>query len=794
MTDRPNHPPRLSRRDVIKSGGGVIAASQIAAPGVAGATAQRTPAAAEPIEPAGSRGDRHWPGACYWANRLQDWRRTGDWIECLRGETGMELRSVAVLTRSLGPGGEGVIEADVEMIGDAAADGMAGFLIGVGGGRLHPLAAALAQRGSGKGGGMLALIDAAGRPQFREHVNDQAPLAFAELRPSEASATPIDMRSGAVRLSLRLLPEGERMYTVALSVRQGSGAVSTAVLKGVPADMLVGGVSLVSSPPPQKAGARFRFARVATGGEKVARHGDRAIGPCIAAMHSLKDDVLKLSAHFVALGDDDSTRAELWVRPASGGSWSRAAVAEIGDGLAALFRVTGWKRDRDWAYQLRYALRGRPEPVYTGRIAQDPIDRGSPIVVAMLGCSLSTQFVLEAGIPRYDLPGQRRFGRYEPENFNFPHADINGNAAAHRPDLVFVSGDQYYEGNPTRPTLRTPEAKLDTLYRWHQWLLSFRDLIRDVPTIMLVDDHDVLQGNMWGNGGRPAPDADQNRGGFVRPDIAAMAYRMQCGHNPDPHEPAPADNGIPVFFGAFRYGGVSFAVIEDRKWKTSPVQGSDMDVHRAELLGERQERFLAEWKAMHPGSPKVMLTQSLWGCVQTDPEGAPLLDFDANGYPPLARRRAVTLAKDAGCVMLCGDQHLASLVRLGVDRFDDGPVQFAGPATGTSWQRWFEPSPPLQNRRGDDPNTGNFRDAFGNPIHVMAIANPQISFREYRKHRTGRSQDMQDRALKSEGYGILRIDRDSRRFVFECWKWNGGPSDPGGQYSGWPQTLSFDDV
>lgn len=52
-----------------------------------------------------------------------------------------------------------------------------------------------------------------------------------------------------------------------------------------------------------------------------------------------------------------------------------------------------------------------------------------------------------------------------------------------------------------------------------------------------------------------------------------------------------------------------------------------------------------------------------------------------------------------------------------------------------------------------------------------------------------------DRALKNEGYGILRVDPGARQYTFECWRWDSDPNDPGAQqYPGWPYVLSFDDV
>jgi hypothetical protein len=36
------------------------------------------------------------------------------------------------------------------------------------------------------------------------------------------------------------------------------------------------------------------------------------------------------------------------------------------------------------------------------------------------------------------------------------------------------------------------------LYRRYLWVWAFRDLTREVPTVVLVDDHDVYHPNLWG--------------------------------------------------------------------------------------------------------------------------------------------------------------------------------------------------------------------------------------------------------------------------------------------------------
>jgi len=136
--------------------------------------------------------------------------------------------------------------------------------------------------------------------------------------------------------------------------------------------------------------------------------------------------------------------------------------------------------------------------------------------------------------------------------------------------------------------------------------------------------------------------------------------------------------------------------------------------------------------------------------------------------------------------VLAGDQHLASVVRHGLDTYTDGVVQYTGPAGGSFWQRWFEPADPADH--------GDFKDAFGNKMRVFAVANPKITFEYYRRFKRGRSQALGDRNLKSEGYGIIRIDRTARKFVIECWPWAVDPQAPGAQqFEGWPFTLKFDE-
>jgi len=753
---------------------------------------------------------RTWIGPSFWANRLQDWRLHDGQIECLTGASGDEVRTVAVLTRELVAGAESAhMSVRTGLLDDAGDGGFCGFLVGAGGGALDYRAAALVQKASGAGGGLLCVCETDGAVRFRDHTSEDRPLAFAELpafaatlRRSEPSkpiaGTALRLRSeqpgrGEVVLQLDIVPDPRGRFTVTLTARDPRGsAVAGATREGVEDADLIGGIALVSSPYPGKAGARFWFSDLRTGGKKIAAHPDRVFGPILGTLYSLNESVMKLGVHLAPIGDADPQTMRLEYR-AGGGAWRDGGTARLAPGYVAHFRVENWDSTRDHEYRVVYGDTGSKRGVYAGTIRKDPKDRPT-LSIGLFSCAIATARSLEGGAGEAELPRAELLGRYTAKNVYFPHADLVRNASRHAVDLFVFAGDQLYEGNPTRrDNSLTPT--LDYLYKWHLWLWSFRELTRHTPAVLLVDDHDVYHGNVWGNGGRPAPDRDPNRGGYrCSGDFVNVVQRTQYGHNPDPFDPTPIDQGIGVYYGTFRYGGVSFAIIEDRKFKTAPIQGADLDVHEAELLGPRQEKFLAEWATMPDASaPRVCLTQSLFACVQTSPAGKPLLDFDSNGYPKLARDRAIALLRRARALVLAGDQHLATVVRHGIDSFTDGVLQFAGPAAGTSWQRWFEPVEARPNARAT--HTGDFVDAFGNKVRVLAVANPKVSFKEYRAHRKGRPQGLGDRRLKSEGYGVVRIDHAAREVVIECWPWNVDPQAAGArQFAGWPIRVAFDQI
>lgn len=737
---------------------------------------------------------RTWLAPQYWANRVADWRLTDGRIEALTANAGG--RTVGVLTRQLVVGDSpGALAVRTGTLATGA--GFSGFLVGAGGGALDWRAAALVMAASGQGGGLLATYDSDGQVRFRDHTNETSQFAFAEL-PAATRTGPAPTRTLTedVLLLLEITPDGAGGFTLTLTAqRYDDGTLlSQATRTGVASAALVGGISLISSTTATGSSARHWFRELQSGGPKIAVLAHET-GPVLGTLYSLSGSVLKLSAQFMPIGSADPQRASLQRRAPGTTAWTTVQTVTIGGGYLALFRLTDWDSSKSWEFRVRWAVGTAQQASYTGTIRRDPTTQ-SGLAVAMVDCFIHTHRRLDvqsSGAPKF--PGETFRGLYTTENLYFPYAELVANLRKHNPDVLVALGDQYYENRPTVKNLNP--TLLDVLSRYYLWLWSFAEITRTTPTICLVDDHDVYHPNLWGWSGRAAPDGDYHWGGYLMPaSWVNLVQRIQCSHNPDPYDPTPVLQGITVYYAAFSYGGVSFAVLEDRKFKDITPSGTDQSgaplPPPRQLLGPRQEAFLQAWAGMHPGQPKICLTQTLFASLTTDPNGVVRKDPDTNGAPSPARSTALRLLKNAHAVVLSGDQHLASLVRQGITTFTDGPLQFTAPAAGSAWQRWFEPASPLPNATG--PYTGDVVDPYGNKARVLAVANPKIGFAAVRAAQPG-SEEVGDRALKREGYGIVRVDKGGRTFRLECWPWQTDPTVNGAaQFAGWPYTLRFADA
>ncbi|TXF90328.1 hypothetical protein FUA23_06805 [Neolewinella aurantiaca] len=477
------------------------------------------------------------------------------------------------------------------------------------------------------------------------------------------------------------------------------------------------------------------------------------------ALYTVHESTLKLTAQFYPVRNYEPFSASLQIL--DGGEWETVQEARINyPGYTAQFRVEDWDEELEKLYRVVYA----DKAFYEGIIRKNPVQK-EEIIVAAFSCWSN---VIEHGS---DLPMD----------------DIVNNLERLQPDLLFFAGDQVYDHS-------------NHLGNWLKFGEAFGDLIRNTPTVTIPDDHDIGQGNLWGNGGNKTDTRDGNKGGYYMPvEYIREVERAQTSHLPDPYDPTPIKQGIGVYYTDLKWGGISFAIIEDRKFKSGPKgvltkksypDTRDMDVPGAQLLGKRQLDFLEDWTTdWEDAEMKAVLSATIFANLSTH---SPTLErrnkysHDSNGWPQTGRNKALSVIRKSYACMIAGDQHLGSVVHHGVEEWNDAGYSFAVPAVANFWMRWWLPDEPGKNRRPGAPQyTGEYEDAFHNKMTVHAVANPT------NKDNSEKSDPLHGRAA---GYGIIRFNKQRRETTYECWPRGVDMFAPGSKpYPGWPVTFGQTD-
>ncbi|HEU5457303.1 MAG TPA: twin-arginine translocation signal domain-containing protein [Terracidiphilus sp.] len=811
---------RLSRRSFLKKVGvGALGATALTQQWPAEAEASATGTVFKSRWQQSLR--RPWPGADYWSNPLQDWRVQEGRLECFSpgGDRNVFLLTHEVAARA----GSLAMSVALGKLGNATTtEGFAGFRIGIKNPMNDYRATAVYGRGMNVG------VSADGR------------LFVGELQPS---AVRVDL-SRDLRLQLHAEPSAQG-YRVRLRAADLEGQHAAEMSREVPAEWVTGGVALVCSsgpvkpspapfsaikdfdfyPPDQHAGGTmtFWFKDWTVGGTKIDSFPERAYGPILFTLYTVSRNILKLSAQFAPLGDGEHT-ALLQIRDGAG--WKTIARETIDpDACNALFRVTHWSPMQDTQYRVAFdAQDGDGKTVrhtYEGTILRDPVEK-QKLTVGLLTCIW---------------------------DYGFPHTDFTTNLSRHKPDILLWTGDQIYEpvGGYGAIESRVDELVVPSMHdfqrKWFIFGWSTRDLLRNIPSVCMTDDHDMFHGNIWGCGGRPTNPAlgtgaaavgtvrygdreyaIQDSGGYkMSPRWVNMAQRMQTSHLPDPFDPTPVMQNIGVYYCDLRWGGVSFAILEDRKWKSAPRpllpeakivngfaqnlsfdsagHGDDLD---AELLGQRQHSFLEAWAADWSGGTwmKLAVSQTVFGCIHTEPQGifsdshdpdenVPTVDtyvegdhlvadFDSNAWPQHARDEAILKFRKAFAPHLSGDQHLGTMSHYGVEEFRDGVYGICTPAISSIWpRRWWPPQEGKNSVEGRR-NTGDYLDKFGNKLTILAAACPA----QYP------GPGLEGLRLRATGYSILTCDKATRQITVALWPRWVDPSAAGAKpYAGWPIVM-----
>lgn len=133
----------------------------------------------------------------------------------------------------------------------------------------------------------------------------------------------------------------------------------------------------------------------------------------------------------------------------------------------------------------------------------------------------------------------------------------------------------------------------------------------------------------------------------------AAVEQTQVGHLPTPARPyMKLPIGIQPYFTRMVYSQISFAILEDRKFKTGFQTYADWDKLKwrgrdGSLLGKEQERFLRSWGQNWTGHEiKIAVSQTMFAkaFIQSGHNlHRSLFVFDSGAWPVDARNRAVKL-------------------------------------------------------------------------------------------------------------------------------------------------------
>ncbi len=733
--------------------------------------------------------DQRWAGPGYWANRLQDWEVSAGRVQCTNGTRDqLTLHRPGTSIRGNGENFSLSVRTGLNT-GSHSAGSRSGFLLGAGP-NLDWRGALLVHDGLGRDFGLFLGITGGGN------------LVIEDYSTGAVTARATSPASGGFALNTRLdlaatYNVGPGTYTLTLTAFNASDTPIGTVNFSVPSDRVLGGFGLLTHRG--SSSAAHWLDAFSGSGAALNPEPERHLA-ILGAMHTLSKGKLKITAQLppLSLASNPTVALDTW----NGAAWTHIATAPVDntDNLSsytATFASPGWNHAVDTPYRLRVNI-GGTDYAWTGTIRRDPVAK-EELVIATTNC----QRINDGNL-------QNNGFDWSPVMMWHPHPQSYAHIAKHQPDVLLALGDQLYEPQPTgKDTSSSTNRQLDFLYKWYLWVLQARDLSRDIPTVAIPDDHDIYQGNLWGEGGIAT--TNEATGGYIEPpDWVRMSERAHTSHLPDPdpynsvQPPPTVAQGIGVYFTGMTYGRLGFAILEDRKFKTGP--NSPGPVEQQQLLGQRQQEFLRQWNKDWAGQDlKLVTSQSPLANLNT--HAGPgytfgISDPDTHGFPAPRRNDAWRLLRVSRMFQLAGDQHLGTLAHHGADGPRDAGISFAAPAMANFFPRIFDP---LHNTSGTTLTISPYKgDYFFNGVgklpdgvtpnltsnfpHHFAILGSANSPEYYQKTTGVNPPNYYDRGA---GYGITRVHRKTREITFECWPIHADPEYPqtGGQFADWPQTV-----
>lgn len=728
-----------------------------------------------------------WTGEELWANRLQDWNIKDGKMECII--TGKN-RSVSLLTHQISDASKAFEMKAKFSIHNFETEGLVGFRLASKGPNDDYRSAAVYGKGINVG--------LSNKGELVIHDQKSMPLISKEKMENGLTIkiTCNSLASQQIGLTLAIIDNDQnQLMEVRRTFTQG---------------FLNGNVALLSDFDAKSQQEFIRSVSVenwSLTGNGVTEDLNRVYGPIYFVKYTLSDGLLKIAAQ-CAPTDQENEKAELWLKQLDG--WQKVVDSPIEKlSRTALFRIENWTNTNSIEYMVTYQLNDRKSYNFKGTISPEP-NQNEKIKLGLFSCN---------------------------QDHGFPDVDLRNNILEHKIDAALFLGDQFYEGFGGFGVEKTniERSTLDYLRKWYMFGWSYRDVFRNVPMISIPDDHDVYHGNVWGEGGIATPAGltgyeEQDAGGYKMPaEWVKMVQETQTGHLPDPYDPTPVKQNIPVYYTSWNWGPMSFAILEDRKFKSAPknifpeeagiangfITNKDFEIGeynnppKGQLYGERQEKFLENWTADWSAKTqfKVVLSQTNLATLATLPAGEtsdqivpklpaplpgiypsgdePTRDMDSNGWPHNKRNKAVGLLRKGFALQLAGDQHLASIMQYGIDDYAEGSYVFSGPALNNTWPRRWWPTLAADHKplEGKPTYTGNFEDGFSNKVTVHAVSNPT---------KTGMKPEIIfDRAT---GYGMVIFDPKTQEIEMECWpRYVDMSKNAKEQYPDWPVKIKMEE-
>lgn len=728
-----------------------------------------------------------WIGPEYWSNPLQDWELIDGKPTCMVSAANRNIQLLTIQKQRDLTAFEVAVDLQIHNLENLKC---AGLILGAKGPFDDYRSAAVFGKGLNIG------------------LNSKSELVVGDKQFPIGTTSLKDQ----VTLKLSAVPT-TKDYTLKITLIAGNEAKTTHEIPRISPDQLAGNFALEADYDTkgvnQTKSVAFSNWRISS--SKLLANNNKVFGPICFAQYTLNKGHLKITAQCSPIESISGQKISFQIQ--NNNQWKNLASTSVpAESRATNFSINNWEKTEDTPYRMLMELPlkdGIKVFTYEGTIAKEPLSQ-EEIKTAVFSCNF---------------------------HHGFPDQDIPDNVGKLNPDIVLFLGDQFYEGTGGYGPLFSgafDKLCLDYLRKWYMFGWSYRELFRHKPCAIIPDDHDVYHGNVWGEGGKQADMSNgvyapaQDSGGYKMPaEWVNMIQFTQTSHLPDPFDPTPVKQNIGVYYTHWNYAGLSFAILEDRKFKSAPknvlppeaevwngwIMGDNFDIkaHRnikAELLGERQHQFLDNWVKdwSNSASMKVVLSQTNFATVATLPKSekndanvpsmpipekgeyvkgdSPTADMDSNGWPAAQRDIAVAKIRKGFAFHIAGDQHLASFVQYGLEEHGDSGHAFAGPALNNIWPRRFWPEVDSSNHSYENPAyTGNHYDGFGNKMTVKAVANP---------YNTGKTPEIIHN--RSTGFGLVTFNKTKRTIKTECWPRFVDPvKHPELQYAGWPVTIKQED-